>query len=480
MQANGLGEFSVRDERCVAPHVHVRRFLDADRTPWLIAALFILLHVLLALWIDASDPNVFVRADRAAARLKIVLGLLASDSTEQAMQYLASQGIVGDYGAHALLYLLGGRFAVVSVQVVLAVVSGVCIYRLGTLLGLSRRVSALAMTVYLFMPHVLVFPHQLATEALHAPLFVICNWLLAKGCVERKLSWLIGSAVCLGLATLIRPITLLWPFVAALAILICYRPRQAAIYAAVAYLPVLLWMGFIGLQTGEFGLGRSDHSLERNLYGRVMRITDTLPPAERDAARAAYLPLAQRGEDRELGQLAYLRFSLAYPAASVMHLLHDATVFFFKSGVERLTIDYLALTSNPRALQDPDHGWRQQLEIHGWPYTLRYMWRALGPPLAVSLLGAAGMLALFLFALVGALHFLRRLREIRTPRVALGTLLVAVVAYIFLFSQVLNAMQSRQRAPAEFAIVLLAAVGFTTLRSRYKGRGAVARSFAAT
>lgn len=307
------------------------------------------------------------------------------------------------------------------------------------------------------------------------PLLVISTWLLATGCMERKPSWLIASAFCLGLATLIRPITLLWPFVAALAILICYRPREAALYWVCALLPVVLWMSFIGAQTGEFGLGKSAHSMERNLYERVLRITATLPPGERDQARAAYLPAAATPADRELGALGYLKFSVAYPAASSKHLLHDATAFFAKSGVERLTIDYFALTDGAAELQDPDRGWRQQVEVHGWPHTLRFLWRTMGATLVVSLAGAAAILGLFVLALIGALHFLRRLGEIRAPGVMLGVLLIALVGYVFLFAQVLNAMQSRQRAPAEFAIVLLAAVGLGILRSRSTNRREIAR-----
>jgi hypothetical protein len=441
-----------------------------DWTPYSLALLFLGIHILLALLVDTSDVGVFLRADRAAARMETVLGLLASVSAEQMAAYLASHGILGDYAVHAWIYSIGGRWAVVGVQILLAVLSGLCVYWLAQVLGLSRRASATTMAVYLCMPHSLVFPHQLATEALHMPLLVISTWLLAKGLVQRRPAWLICSALLLGAATLVRPITLLWPFVAALAVAMTCRPMQAAIYGFVAYLPILSWMGFIMLQTGEPGLGKSDHSMERNLYERVMRITATLPPTERDAARSAHLPPAREGSERSLGPLGYLRFSADYPGASLKHLMHDVTSFFGKSGVERITIDYLALTPNARALQDPDHGWRQQLELHGWPHTLRYLWQTLGKTLLISLIGSAAFIALFVLSCIGALQFVRSFRQLRSPRVAVGMLLVSLVAYVFVFSHVLNAVQSRQRAPAEFAIVLLAAAGFSAVRQRYRRR----------
>ena len=156
----------------------------------------------------------------------------------------------------------------------------------------------------------------------------------------------------------------------------------------------------------------------------------------------------------------------AYPASSLRHLTRDAAAFFGKSGVERITIDYLALGADPDAVQDEHAGWRRRLELHGPTDTLGYLWRTLGPVLLVSLVGAAVMVALVVLAVIGAAQFLRRWREVRTPEVLTGLLLTMVVIYTFAFSQVLNAMQSRQRAPAEFALVLLAVTGLCAWRER--------------
>lgn len=432
------------------------------RLPLYVAGAFLLLHALLAVLVDATDPDAFLRADRALARMRVVQELLASPSFGDVRHFLASHGVVGDYAMHALLFGGGGRFAVVLVQVVLCVFSGVCVYRLGRFLDLTPRMSALAMAVYLALPHALVFPHQLATEALHMPLFAISTWLLACGIRERRWRSLAVSALCLGLATLIRPITLLWPLVAALVVALAVRPRAALIYAVLAVLPIIAWMSFIGIQTGEFGLGKSDHSMERNLYERVARIVDTLPSERRLEARAAYLA----SPERELGPVDYLRFSADYPGAALQHLVLDGTAFFAKSGIERITIDYLHLRAGEDTVQDTNDGWRQQLERHGWQYTATYLWQHLGAVLLISVAGALVMAALFGLAAVGALHFLHRLWLARTPQALIGTLLVGVIAYTFMFGQVLNAMQSRHRAPAEFAVVLLAATGGCVLRTR--------------
>lgn len=471
MQADSLRDLGMSSERWQAPATRAAsRSSMSEQTPYWVALAFLLIHVLLALLIDASDAQVFVRADRAEARMETVLAFLASASAGQMQEFLANHGILGDYAPHALLYFLGGRWAVVGFQVVLAVISGLCVYRLAVLLALSRFAATVTMAVYLCMPHSLVFAHQLATEALHVPLFVISTWLLAEALVRRKPAWLISSALLLGLATLVRPITLLWPCAAALVIAFAHRPSRGVLYASMAYLPIVLWMAFVLIRTGEFGLGKSDHSMERNLYERVARIIATLPPEERDNARADYLPTGNDGHARTVGPVQYLRFVAAYPVASFKHLMHDMTAFFAKSGVERVTIDYLALTPHADALQDPDHGWRQQLELHGWPYTVRYLWQALGKTLLISVIGAIAFVALVVLACIGAFDTLRGWRKFTTPRIAIGLLLVGAIAYTFAFSHVINAVQSRHRAPAEFAIVLLAAAGLSATRARRKDR----------
>lgn len=449
-----------------AAHAPWQYWVTLGRTPILIATLFLLLHVFLAFTVDAADPEAFLRADRAYERMQALQGLLASSSPQQAIEFLGAHGIVGDYAAHALLYVVGGRLAVVFVQIALVILSGIGVYRLAALLGLPPRARAAVMAIYLSLPHTLVFAHQLATEALHVPLFVISNWLLAEGIRNKRLSALAWSAACLGLATLIRPISLLWPIVAAAALMVSWRPRAGLLYACLAILPVLAWMSFVGAQTGSFGLGESSHSMTSNLYERVMRITATLPAKERRAARATYL----QDSEHSIGPFAYMRFSLDYPQASLEHLLRDAVAFFAKSGVERITIDYLALSTRSAMLQDDQEGWRRQLELNGAAHTARYLWGALGAIFLASLLGALVIVTLFVFAILGAWTFAKRWREICTPEVATGLLLACVVIYTFVFSQVLNAMQSRQRAPAEFAIVLLGAAGLRSLRQRRSER----------
>jgi hypothetical protein len=109
--------------------------------------------------------------------------------------------------------------------------------------------------------------------------------------------------------------------------------------------------------------------MERNLYARVVRITATMPSPAREAAQAGYL----NESDRTLGPIAYLRFAAAHPVPVTNHLLRDAGAFFAKSGVERITLDYLGTAPNAAVVQDPKEGWRRQLELHGPVHTASYL-----------------------------------------------------------------------------------------------------------
>lgn len=432
-----------------------------------------MLHLAMMLGVDAVNGDVFLRADRALVRMQSMQGLLAAGSLQELGAHLASHGIVGDYAFHALLYGIGGKFAIVAVQIALGLLAGFAVYRLAGQLGLSAGASGAAMILYLCMPHSLVFPHQLVSEALHVPLLIVSTWLLAETLHRPTVRLVCISALCLGVATLIRPITLLWPAVAVLALWIRGRVGEGVLYGALAALPVIVWMSFIWMQTGTLGLGESSHSMEHNLYERVRRIASTLPPAEQSEVRAEYLG----SPARKLGPVAYLQFGVEHPLPFLRHVSRDAMTFFGKSGVERITLDYLAGDRDVRALQNPKTGWRRQLELHGPLFTARYLWDTLGATLIVSIAAALAMLALFVLALIGAAHFVRRWREIRTPEVVTGWLLTSLVVYTFVFSLVVDAVQSRQRAPAEFAVVLLAVCGYGALRTwrsiwRFRARSA--------
>ena len=103
---------------------------------------FVAVHVLMAV-LDSYRPEVFLRADRAALRMKEIHALLGADSWADASDYLGTHGVLGDYAAHAILYAIGGRPAVIVSQVILLFASGLGVVRLAGLLGMHPKSQAI-------------------------------------------------------------------------------------------------------------------------------------------------------------------------------------------------------------------------------------------------------------------------------------------------------------------------------------------------
>lgn len=442
---------------------HALRMNMADkRTPGIVWVLLAAaaLHGLMFIY-DQFHPSVFFNADRALARWQAIQGVYEAWDADRLAPYLASHGIPGDYLLQAVLLAWIGKPGLILAQTGLALLGGFAVYRIGRLLGMARTWAVLASGVYLLLPHTLVFAHQLASEALYSPLLTISLWLTIASVAQRDARGLWLGATLAGIATLIRPVTLLWPLLPALAFLSAKRYRAAAAYAAVACLPIALWMAFMAGQTGSIGLGQSDHDMAHNLYQRTARMVETLPPAGQAAAKERYLTSGTSGV---LGVGEYLKFGLQYPALFLSHSARDSVIFMAKSGLERIPIDYLLLNAEARAaLQDADSGWRKRLEREGPGAALGYLWRTQGAVLIASLVGSILLLAMMGLALLGALGLLkRRAGDMQGNHAAL--LLVALPLYVFVFSQVVDAMQSRHRAPAEGALVLLAIAGAAQVR----------------
>ncbi len=375
---------------------------------------------------DLRHPERFLNGDRALERIEVMRGFAQSNDLSG---YLASHGIVGDWLPHALLYLAGGQYLVIAVQVVLALLSVVWVLQIARRLGLDERAASAAACLYALLPHTLVFPHELSSEGLFVPLVVLAFRLGANG----------AGGLALGLATLIRPLTVLWPFVVF---------RRTFVVMALA--PLLLWMSFMFAVTGEFSMGRSGHDLGNNLYFRMQRMASELPKAERPPERGPGETKATLGE--------YAGFVAAHPVLAAKHSARDLGVLTAKSGIERVVIDYLDFyPESRRELQDGESGWRAQVEQRGVAAALLEVFRQQPGLIISSAIGAALFLVFMALAAYGAYSRVRS-RE--------WLLLAAFVVYIFASAQVVDAAHSRHRAPAEFALCILAVAGWLALRRR--------------
>ena len=409
--------------------------------------LFALVHAAMFGY-DLRHPERFLFADRATERIDAVRGFIDTwQSGGDLTGFVATHGVPGDWLPHALLYAAGGQFLIIAVQIALVLLSISCVYRLGEMLKLGSGGALAAAALYGLLPHTLVFPHQLASEAIFVPLLII-GFALPIGA---------GSGLALGAATLVRPVTLPWllvhPFFEKGA------ARWRALFLVAALGPMAGWMGFIYIASGELSMGRSGHDLGHNLYVRAHRM-------------AAALPEEERPEERPPGQTTmslreYLAFVAQHPAAAAGHGARDLLTLGAKSGIERLVLDYFDLFPGSRAaLQDSREGWRAQLEQQGVRAAFMELWRTQAGLMVVSSAAAALFAVGMLLALVGAFSWLRRDR--RSER-RLKLLFIAFVLYIFATAQAIDAAQSRHRAPVEFALCLLAVAGWLRLRAATSG-----------
>lgn len=404
-----------------------------------------LLHAIM-LGYDLAHPDRFLNADRAGERIEVIRGFAQAWHSGDVASYIAARGIPGDWLPQALLYIAGGQAFVIAAQIALALASVLWVREIALRATLGERAATACAALYACLPHTLIFPHQLVAEAIFDPLIVL-SFLLCS----TRASW---AGFALGAATLARPVTALWPFVHAGLERMTARSRTA--YLVAALLPLCLWMSFMWLSTGEFSMGRSGHDLGHNLYSRVHRMSASLPQAERPEVRAAGQTTLSMGE--------YLRFVAEHPGAALAHSARDLATLGFKSGVERLLLDYLELFEGERAaLQDTASGWRAQVERHGTFATLADLFDR-NVALVVGSVAGAALFAFFMaLALSGAVAWLREGGERRRQ----ALLLAGFVVYIFATAQAVDAAQSRHRAPAEFALCVLAVAALTAWQRRH-------------
>src|SRR6185436_14756373 len=208
---------------------------------------FVLLHAAMFVY-DMQYPERFFFADRAGDRIISLDRMLAALHAGDLGAMLPTRGVIGDWLPQGLLYLAGGMTLVVLVQVLLVLFSIACVRRIGLRLGLAEAGACTAAAIYGLLPHTLVYPHELASEGLFVPLVVI--------------AFTFTSGLAMGAAILIRPVAALWP-------LFTGNKR----YIALALLPLVAWMGFVKMQTGELSIGKTHADLGSNLYQRAVRMT---------------------------------------------------------------------------------------------------------------------------------------------------------------------------------------------------------------
>lgn len=424
------------------------------------------LHIFMIMY-EYFHPDVFFNSDRALARWNVIQRYLEFFENGKISEFIPHHGVIGDYAIHATLYMVGGKYIVIIFQIFLSLLSGLSVYKICRMLNFSDFLSKIACLIYLILPHSLLFPHQLSTEALHTPILVISLWMMAKYISDNDKRYLLLGALFSGAISLIRPVTMLWPVIAGIVVMKAKKMRLGFLYLFLAFFPVLIWMGYIYGQTGKFNLGESPHDMSNNLYRRVMRISKSMPIYQFEKIQEEYKLKDSRGA---LGVGDYMGFAIAYPIPFLKHTLRDSLVFFCKSGIERLFIDYLGYNkAERRQLQSSQTGWRKRWEMEGVLATLKFLWKTQGYVLPTALIGSIALLIMMSLAFVGGWSMFFDFQADK-KRQHIVFLIIMLPVYIFVFSQIVDTLQSRHRAPCEVSIVILAVWGARTLSQKWKRR----------
>jgi hypothetical protein len=421
---------------------------------------------------DMAHPNLFMHADRAADRMTAIEHLVSFFQGAVALQELltyrgAALGVPGEYLIQGVIFYFGGQYAVIVFQILLFIASIGALYHLALLVTHSRGMSVAAALIYAHLPYGVVYPHMVWSESLFNPLVLISFYFVARSAIGQP-NWpsISLAALFLGLATLVRPHTMLWAVVVVTVFWFCQvQVRRIAGYLAIFAVVLAIWPSFVWSQTGNFTLGNSSHVF-RDLSIRLKKMIEVLPPGQQQAAVERYLP-ARASEDEVWSDLLsrYVSFAMTHPWLFIRTSAQEVFIFVTQSGIERFTIDYLELAGADRTvIQNPECGWRKKLAAEGFIATALMFMRDHGDILIASLIGAVAMLFLWGLAGLGAISAFAGRPVYLGAKERIMVLSMAVFPiYVFLPGQLFHYAPARYRTPAEFCLAVLAVIGWQAM-----------------
>jgi 4-amino-4-deoxy-L-arabinose transferase-like glycosyltransferase len=434
---------------------------------WIVGLAAAIIHTALLI-LDAASVDGFWRADRASQRFHAMRNLIESSHDYSAfIACLVKQGILGDYGLHAVLYSIGGPMTVIMFQVLLAMAAALCVTYISWRAFHSKNIAVMGGMLYVLLPQTIAFPHQLLSESISNP-FLIFGTAGVLHALERPRntwSWALAG-LSMGIAGFVRPALILLPLVAAGLLVWLDRARlrswQTGIFALSGLLPFLLWGIFMLIHTGKFGPGQSTQDLGLNFSQSTAKVLLSEGVAQANGSAPDWLPARLT-----LGE--YLHYVGTHPKGFANLYLKNTLVMLSDSGIGRLYVDLLGIGAKERIrLQDPVFGWRAQLTNHGPLSMLKQGWSMAPGTISAGVLGAAGFALVNIGMLFAYVALLRRNSPLTNPtntlqqRWCLAFLLVIPI-YVLGTSQAVAYAPSRLRSQGEFAWALLACFGWAHL-----------------
>jgi 4-amino-4-deoxy-L-arabinose transferase-like glycosyltransferase len=152
-------------------------------------------------------------------------------------------------GFLALIYFITGvkPFVAIFLQLILNTFSVILVYRIAMLLFDNKNVATLAGLIYALDIHAIFVANTLLSDTLFVFLFFLSLFYFLSGIKKKSVKEFIASAVFTGLASLTRPVLLLYPFVLIFFMLLFNRNlgfwiiKTMALYLIIAYSIIGTW-----------------------------------------------------------------------------------------------------------------------------------------------------------------------------------------------------------------------------------------------
>jgi hypothetical protein len=401
-----------------------------------------------------AHPDAPLRFDRAVHRMDNIRAFGAAGGSAARLELLRELGNPGDYVWQAAIYTLTGEsmIGLLLVQIALAALSLVAVYRIALLLTNRREVGRLAVLIYALIPIDAMVPHFLGSEAFSNPLLVFGLLSLVRyvklGARGRDL---VLAGVYLALAGFTRSELMPWlPFALGVVVLrarVVSRRTMLAHGAALAALCLLPLAPMLLARAPEPGRALTPHQ-------------DALGYELNQRARAVELRSGDGGVHIEAGDAplaAWLRVGSAHPVLFVrewaLHAikllaLPDNLDFFRYLGLYEYTGQRSELLHSRGVVGAAVALFREMPGLMAWMLASMVVWA-----------GVWGLIA------TGVLEALAR--SDRWSKLVWWALLG--LPFVALLSRSITQGESRKRSLFDAVLALFAAVGAVELRRRWRG-----------
>jgi 4-amino-4-deoxy-L-arabinose transferase-like glycosyltransferase len=421
-----------------------------------------ILHALLFAYDLSTNFEAFLWGDRSWHRSESLQAFLQAERGH-VLATLAS-GSVGP-GEFLLIwpsYVLGGAPGIVLFQIALFLLSVYFVCAIAQRVFPWPSAALICGTVYVLLPQNIVFTHQLVTEAIATPLTVAFLYCYTLTSGDRRWRYAIAGGLALGLAIFVRPSLafILPPFVV---LHLLYRRslrpgvlRGVMAIAAVALIPMMIWVAAFTLTTGKFGYTGGVANLGWNLRSKVFLVY-----SRNGLEKPPEVQAFQRYDDLygDLGGISTVRFleiASDRPLLFVKAAATDAIIIAARGNVSKVLVDYLGIARNREV-----KNWRDTWSEGGVAGLLTWMRESKA---LFLLLGSEAIASIVTGLSVGCsicflLYALARARSVSATIGAetfgLVLTIAAVLCAAFVSGQLVDQAQARLRHPAEAGLVIL-------------------------